>query len=298
MFPRWPQQAHNHEVSRADTVSVPRAPTQAEVAAVLRIMTPLRKVIKPKVYGIENVPTERALLVGNHNTLGLVDAPLLAAELWERGRIVRSLGNHAHFKIPGWRNALTRTGVVEGTREVTSESCPYTPLRAQGTRHDTVGRRLLDPLRWQGKRCTRDSKKLVWKIRFGLARLAIQNGDPIVPFASVGAEHGIDIVLDNESPLLAPVQFLAEKLLGTKDGPALVRGVGLTPVPRPERQYYWFGEPIDTTEFMGQQADDNAARRVRERAAAAIEHGIELMLAERAADPNRSLVGRLLRSDA
>lgn len=132
----------------------------------------------------------------------------------------------------------------------------------------------------------------------GFARLAIQHGYPIVPFASVGAEHGIDIVLDNESPLLAPVQFLAEKLLGTKDGPALVRGVGLTPVPRPERQYYWFGEPIDTTEFMGQQADDNAARRVRARAAAAIEHGIELMLAERAADPNRSLVGRLLRSDA
>lgn len=100
MFPRWPQQAHNHEVSRADTVSVPRAPTQAEVAAVLRIMTPLRKVIKPKVYGIENVPTERALLVGNHNTLGLVDAPLLAAELWERGRIpagVRALGNSARL---------------------------------------------------------------------------------------------------------------------------------------------------------------------------------------------------------
>ncbi len=23
VFPRWPQQAHNHEVSRADTVSVP-----------------------------------------------------------------------------------------------------------------------------------------------------------------------------------------------------------------------------------------------------------------------------------
>lgn len=103
----------------------------------------------------------------------------------------------------------------------------------------------------------------MWKNRLGFARLAIQHGYPIVPFASVGAEHGIDIVLDNESPLLAPVQFLAEKLLGTKDGPALVRGVGLTPVPRPERQYYWFGEPIDTTEFMGQQADDNAARRVR-----------------------------------
>jgi 1-acyl-sn-glycerol-3-phosphate acyltransferase len=139
---------------------------------------------------------------------------------------------------------------------------------------------------------------LVWKNRLGFARLAIQYGYPIIPFASVGAEHGIDIILDNDSPLLAPTKFLAEKLLGTPDGPMLVRGVGLTPVPRPERQYYWFGEAIDTTEFSGQEANDNAARKVRERTAAAIEHGIELMLAEREADPNRSLVGRLLRSDS
>jgi hypothetical protein len=37
---------------------------------------------------------------------------------------------------------------------------------------------------------------------------------------------------------------------------------------------------------------------VRERTAAVIEHGIELMLAEREADPNRSVIGRLLRTDA
>jgi 1-acyl-sn-glycerol-3-phosphate acyltransferase len=91
--------------------------------------------------------------------------------------------------------------------------------------------------------------------------LAIQHGYPIVPFASVGAEHGIGILVDNKSPMLAPVQFLTEKLLGSSDAPPLVRGVGLTPVPRPERQYYWFGEPIDTTEFQGQEADDNSARK-------------------------------------
>ncbi len=269
----------------ADTV--PAAPTQAEVAAALRLMKPLRKMIKPKVYGIDNVPTERALLVGNHNLLGLVDAPLLAAELWERGRMVRSLGDHAHFKVPGWREALTRMGVVEGTREITSE------LMRRGE--------LVMVFPGGGREVNKrknERYKLVWKNRLGFARLAIQHGYPIVPFASVGAEHGIDIVLDTDSPLLAPVVFLAEKLLGTPDAPPLVRGVGLTPLPRPERQYYWFGEPIETTEFTGQEADDNAARKVRERTASAIEEGIELMLAEREADPNRSLVGRLLRSDA
>ena len=271
----------------ADTVSIPPTPTKDDVAAALRAIKPLRKVIKPKVYGIDNVPTERALLVGNHNTLGMVDAPLIAAELWERGRIVRSLGDHAHFKIPGWRDALTRMGVVEGTRDITSE------LMRRGE--------LVMVFPGGGREVNKrknEQYKLVWKNRLGFARLAIQHGYPIVPFASVGAEHGIDIVLDNESLLLAPVQFLSKKVLGTPDGPPLVRGVGLSPVPRPERQYYWFGEPIPTAEFKGQESDDNAARKVRERTAAAIEHGIELMLAEREADPNRSVVGRLLRSDA
>ncbi len=55
--------------------------------------------------------------------------------------------------------------------------------------------------------------------RLGFARLAIQRLYPIVPFASVGAEHGIDIVLDNESPLLAPVRFLARSCSAPKDGP-------------------------------------------------------------------------------
>jgi 1-acyl-sn-glycerol-3-phosphate acyltransferase len=277
---------HTHDVPKVDTVSVPPTPTKADVTAALNVMKPLRKLIKPKVYGIEKVPTERALLVGNHNTLGMVDAPLLAAELWERGRMVRSLGDHAHFKVPGWGDALTRMGVVDGTKENASE------LMRRGE--------LVMVFPGGGREVNKrknEQYKLVWKNRLGFARLAIQHGYPIVPFASVGAEHGIDIVLDNESPLLAPMQFLTKKLLGSNDGPPLVRGVGLTPVPRPERQYYWFGEPIDTAEFAGREADDRAARKVRERTAAAIEEGIELMLAEREADPNRSIVGRLLRSD-
>ncbi len=250
-------------------------------------MEPLRKVVKPKVYGIENVPKRRALLVGNHNTLGMIDAPLLAAELWERGKMVRSLGDHAHFKIPGWRDGLTRMGVVEGTRDIASELM----------RNGELVMVFPGGAREVNKR-KNERYKLVWKNRLGFARLAIQHQYPIVPFASVGAEHGMDIVLDNQSPLLAPLQFVTGKVLGISDGPPVVRGIGLSPLPRFERQYYWFGEPIDTTEFKGLEADDNAARKVREQAAAAIEHGIELMLAEREADPNRSLVGRLLRSDA
>jgi 1-acyl-sn-glycerol-3-phosphate acyltransferase len=273
-------------VTEADVVAVPPTPTKEDIATALRLIEPLRKVVKPKVFGIENVPKKRALLVGNHNTLGMIDAPLLVAELWERGRMVRGLGDHAHFKVPGWRDALTKTGVVEGTREVTSELM----RRGELVMVFPGGAREVNKRK-------NERYKLVWKNRLGFARLAIQHQYPIVPFASVGAEHGMDILLDSKSPLLAPLAFLTEKVTGLSDAPPVVRGIGLSPVPRFERQYYWFGEPIDTTEFKGLEADDNAARNVREQTAAAIEHGIELMLAERENDPNRSLAGRLLRND-
>ena len=77
-------------------------------------MEPIRKLINPKVYGIEHVPKRRALLVGNHTVMGMLDSPLMCAELWEHGIIVRSLGDHAHFKIPVWREVLTPAGWSTG----------------------------------------------------------------------------------------------------------------------------------------------------------------------------------------
>lgn len=46
-------------MANVDTVSVPPTPTKAGVTAALGAMKPLRRLIQPKVYGIENVPTER-----------------------------------------------------------------------------------------------------------------------------------------------------------------------------------------------------------------------------------------------
>jgi len=263
--------------------SIPESPTPEDVARVKRMIGPLRKVINPKVYGIENVPQRHALLVGNHTLLGLLDAPLLCAELWERGAMVRALGDNAHFKIPGWRDALLSLGVVPGTRAITSE------LMQRGE--------LVLVFPGGGREVAKrkgEQYKLVWKNRLGFARLAIQHGYPIIPFASVGVEHGVDIVLDADSKLLSPVAKLVKTVLGSPDTIPIVRGIGPTPIPRPERQYYWFGEPIDTTPYAGRHGEDAAARAVREHAAAAIEGGIEFLLAERENDPNRSIVKRLL----
>jgi 1-acyl-sn-glycerol-3-phosphate acyltransferase len=263
--------------------SIPDAPTAEDVATVKRMIGPLQKLINPKIYGIENVPQRHALLVGNHTTLGGLDIPLICAELWERGAMVRALGDNAHFKIPGFRDALLSFGVVPGTRANTSE------LMQRGE--------LVLVFPGGGREVAKrkgEQYKLIWKNRMGFARLAIQHGYPIIPFASVGVEHGMDIILDADSKLLSPVAKLVKTVLGYSDTSPIVRGIGPTPIPRPERQYYWFGEPIDTTPYAGRQEEDAAAHAVRDQAAAAIEGGIEFLLAERENDPNRSIVKRLL----
>ena len=97
---------------------VPDPPSAEGLGRVLRLLEPARRLINPKVYGIENLPRSGALLVGNHTLIGLLDAPLLCAGLWERGIRVRVLGNHAHFKLPRWRDLLSSVGVVPGTPAV------------------------------------------------------------------------------------------------------------------------------------------------------------------------------------
>jgi hypothetical protein len=127
--------------------------------------------------------------------------------------------------------------------------------------------------------------------------MAIENGYPIVPFASVGTEHSMDILMDADNPLMAPARALFKAVLGTKDTPPIVRGIGLTPIPRLERLYYWFGESIPTDSYGG-VTDEANSLDLRSRTANAVEAGIKFLLEERERDPGRSVVNRLLGKDS
>lgn len=261
---------------------VPERPSADAMASLIKVLAPLRRLIKPKFYGIEHVPERRALLVGNHTLYGLLDIVLLYAELCERGIVPRALADHAHFRVPGVRNVMTASGAVPGTRANSRE------LMRRG---DLI---LVFP--GGGREVTKrkgEQYQLIWKNRLGFAVVAIENGYPIIPFAAVGTEHGMDILMDADNPLMAPARLLFKAVLGTSDTPPIVRGIGLTPIQRPERVYYWFGEPIPTDSYCG-VADEANAREVRSLAANAIEAGIKFLLEEREQDPGRSLVNRLL----
>lgn len=259
--------------------AVPAAPSAKSLVLGAKAFAPLRRIVKPKFYGIEHVPEGGALLVGNHN-LYAVDMIFLTAELVDRGIVVRLLADHAAFRIPIIRELLTACGVVPGSRA---------NVRELMRRGDLI---MVFPggAREAGKR-RGEQYQLIWKNRLGFAEMAIEGRYPIVPFASIGIEDALDIVVDTDNPLMAPARKLFKKLLNFEPLP-IVRGIGLTPIPRPERLYFWFGEPIPTLQYGG-VADEGNAREVRTRTIASIEGGLNFLLDEREKDPERSLLKRL-----
>lgn len=261
---------------------LPPAPAPAQMDRLAGVIAPLARVTAPEVVGIDRLPDRGALFVGNHTTFGLLDVPFMVAELWtRRGIVLRGLGEHAHYSIPVWRDLLEMGGMVRGTRENVGAlmGAGENVLVFPGGSGEVFKRR---DQRYQ----------LLWKERLGFAHLAIEFGYPVVPFAAVGAEEMYDVVADDSTPGFRQVSALMKRLVGIPL-PPLPRGVGPTLLPRPERLYFGFGEPIDTTRFGGRADDDDAARALRDEVRAAVESGIDELQALRGADPKRGLVARL-----
>jgi 1-acyl-sn-glycerol-3-phosphate acyltransferase len=261
---------------------IPDLPAERNIDRLVALLEPLTRVVQPKLYGIEHLPRGGSLLVGNHTIYGFLDLPFMMAEIWKQRRLaIRGLGEHAHYAVPLWRNLLEVGGMVRGTRD---------NVRTLMRQRETIlvfpgGSREVNKQRGQ-------RYQLLWRERIGFARLAIEAGYPIVPFAAVGAEEMLDVLVDQTTPIYGAVSRRYEQLMGFPP-PPIVRGVGLTPIPRPERVYFWFGEPIETARFGGDGDDSTAARALRDEVKQAIVLGIQFLRDERDQDPKRSLRARL-----
>jgi 1-acyl-sn-glycerol-3-phosphate acyltransferase len=263
-----------------------RRPTARDLAAARVLLEPWAVLTAPRFLGLERVPRDRPfLLAGNHTLMGVLDAPLLVLGLHaRRGVLVRALGDHLHFRIPLWRDLLARFGVVDGTRR----SCRALMRAGESILVYPGGGR--EVFKRRGERY-----RLLWGDRLGFVRLAIEHGYPIVPVASVGAEECYDIVADGDDLLATALGRRIAALSPRPDLlPPLVRGLGFSLLPRPQRFYFRFGRPIETVRLAGRQHDDAACRAVRERVRRAVERGIRLLRAERRRDPERELPRRVL----
>lgn len=222
----------------------------------------------PHFEGAENVdPARPALFVGNHAIFGVVDSPLFVTELYRHtGVYPRSLGDHVHFRTPVWGKTLLKYGAVPGTRDncrALMDAGQFVLVFPGGARE--VAKR-------QG-----EQHRLVWKQRTGFARMAIEHGYDILPFASVGCDVSYDILFDGNDfkqswwgKRLLQNDRINRALRGGDVFMPIARGLGPTLLPRPEPFWFKVGKPIATAHLQGREGDDIVLWELREQVAGAI----------------------------
>lgn len=260
-------------------------PDAAVLDRAVRILRPLLAVFDPCFVGLDRVPTTGGnVFVGNHTMIGMLDYAILYLELYRRlGVALWSLADHFHYTVPLWRDLLLANGAFDGTRE----NCSSVLARGGNIVIFPGGAR--EVTRRSGEQNT-----LLWGERTGFARVAMAADAPIVPVAFVGGDDWYRIVYDTNRILGTRVGDAIDTRFRRRgmhvDGymPSIIRGIGPTLLPRPERLYYWFGEPIEPAEFGDDPDDEVALAKLRDAARDALSAGISELLALRQRDPRRN----------
>ncbi|WP_328403649.1 lysophospholipid acyltransferase family protein [Nocardia sp. NBC_00403] len=275
--------SHTSVLSDGAPLSVSLTDTDLRVLDTL--LAPLRAWTSPRYYGLENIPADGpVLLVGNHNLMGGIDAPLLLPEiLRRRGRLIRGLAENVLISVPGVRELLHHFGAVRGNRR----NCLALLARGEAVIVFPGGGR-------EAVRRKNEKYVLKWQGRSGFAHMAIEAGAPIVPVAMIGVDDAYDIVFDGDHPVLRPLRWAVEALGLSKDlTPPLIRGIGPTVLPRPERFYFSAGAPIDPAPWRDAVDKHAAAVELRDVVRKELEEELKFLFAERERDSGRTLIGRL-----
>lgn len=252
----------------------------------------LRWYFAPEYLHLERAEARRpTLFVGNHSVFSVLDVLLFADGLYrERGICLRSLADRNHFKIPVWRDLVVQTGSVLGNRA----NCAELMRRGEHILVFPGGAR--EVFKHKG-----EAYELIWKERFGFVKLAIEHGYSITPYATVGAEETYDVLLDSSDYMNTPLgrylkgTGIADRYLrGGEEFPPLVRGLGLTMLPRPEKLYFSIGRPIDTARYRDQSGDPMVLRRARDRVRRSLAQLIAELRERRARDTEPGKLRRLL----
>jgi 1-acyl-sn-glycerol-3-phosphate acyltransferase len=110
---------------------------------------------------------------------------------------------------------------------------------------------------------------LKWNDRTGFVRMAMKHGYDIIPVAAVGAEEAFTVVKDANDffhdnffgKILEKTGLMDTLLRGGDFVPPLVKGIGNTIIPRPEKLYFNFGKRISTKKYK-EQFEDAAIQQI------------------------------------
>jgi len=191
---------------------------------------------RTEVYGIENVPTGRTLVVANHSGQLPIDGLAIGAALMldaEPPRFPRSMVEKWSAELPFVSVLFPRVGQVVGSPE---------NARRLLQNDETL---LVFPEGSRGISKTFDKRYQLVDFGLGFMRLALETGAPIVPVAVIGAEE--------QYPSIAELKPLA-KLLGMPAVPVLPQLLLGMALPLPTKYRVYFGEPLH---FTGDPDDED-----------------------------------------
>nr|WP_246398875.1 lysophospholipid acyltransferase family protein [Mycobacterium vicinigordonae] len=244
-------------------------------------ISPLIDLYRPFVDGLDTLPADgRFLLVGNH-TQFLGGEVLLVPHFVRRaiGTRVRPLADRRFAQRPGFgHDVMTAYGGVIGDPETARELMRHneTILVFPGG-----GREIA---KFKG-----EEYQLRWGARAGFARLAVEHDYPIVPVGLVGGDDVYKSMVTRDSLLGRLSRALSTRMSGDADmAMPLMRGVGPTFIPRPQRMYLRFGRPIATSTPEG-VSNEYWVASLREQTREALEAILADLLTIRAKDPFREL---------
>ncbi len=196
-----------------------------------------RSYFRSEVFGLENVPEGRCLLISNHSGMVPLDAVLIAASLildHNPPVLPRAMVEKWTQQLPFVAMLFARVGQILGA--------PDNARRLLEADHPL----LVFPEGVRG--IAKPFKKRYQLSDFGpgFMRLALETKSPIVPIAVIGAEE--------QYPSLGNLDKLA-RALGMPAFPLIPQVLLGVPLPLPTRYRIYFGEPMS---FEGDADDDDA----------------------------------------
>ncbi|MGW6425129.1 lysophospholipid acyltransferase family protein [Nocardia sp. NPDC055053] len=233
----------------------------------------------PTYHGTENLRQDRpTLYVANHAVWGTAEVLLSLHGVYQTsGSMPRSLADRLHMRIPGWRDLLTALGSVVGDREITRT------LMRNG--HDVL---VLPGGQREVFKTRSERYRLVWKHRTGFVRLAVEEGYTITPVGVAGADDVFDHILDADDYRVGPVGrtivragVAAGVFRNADELPPIVRGIGWSPIPKPQPFHVTYGAPIDLSEYRDRTDDPEALLQARAIVADSLESAIAYGLERR-----------------
>ncbi len=271
-------------IAEALTVT-PREGLQGDIAHAI-----VKRLFNPVIVGAQNIPDRPCLFVGNHSLFALdgwVLGPVLYKDL---GRFVRPMADKVLFSVDALSKFLTQRGVVIGHPEVCSALMKHGSdlLVFPGGAHEAV-------------KSASEMYALQWRERYGFIKLAAKHGYTIMPFGMVGPDEFYGHLIEGHELPGSILGTLLKRIgLLTADTrsdmiPPIPSGLFGSLIPKPQRCYIGFGQPVDLAQYKGKNLSKKNLQTLRAEVADEIEQQLSALLLLRAQrKDNDSMLRRLL----